>query len=94
MILIPGLSGSPSLALDAPDLSLRQQKVLACIAGWPLTHGVCPKVREIVAALGWNSPNAVQQPIQSLRALGYLEPGGGVASLRVAKPLRWREGAT
>jgi SOS-response transcriptional repressor LexA len=73
-------------------MSPHLQKVLRAVHDLYEEHGVPPTVREICARVGWQSPNAVNQPLHQLRDAGWIEDvEGGQRAARCVMPTGLRE---
>ena len=70
-------------AAGRPELTDRQEHVLAVIRAWREVKGYPPTVRDIMRAMGWRSPNAVTDHLIPLRHKGYLSYADGARSLVV-----------
>lgn len=60
-------------------ISLRQQRILECIAEAVATQGFPPSMREIASKVGLASASAVQYQIRQLEAAGYITVSKNVA---------------
>jgi repressor LexA len=58
--------------MSAPELSVRQQRILAFIQDWVEQHGYPPSVREIGEAVGLGSPSSVAYQLRELERKGFL----------------------
>ncbi|WP_019900459.1 transcriptional repressor LexA [Salinispora arenicola] len=68
---------SSDAAPDPPELSPRQQRILAVIREWVEHHGYPPTVREIGAAVGLGSPSSVAHHLKVLQRCGLVRRAGG-----------------
>lgn len=71
-------------------LTEQQRAVLAFVRRTLRQRGVTPTLREIAAAMGWSSTNAVAVHLRALEAKGYVRRlhrrGRGLVLLREPKP--------
>ena len=61
----------------------RQQQVLATITRLTAANKRPPTVRELGAAIGTTSPNAVTRHLRALRAEGFVLPNDGHPGIRL-----------
>lgn len=69
-------------------LTPKGKETLAAISAYAEEHGVAPTYRELMAALGLRSLNAVHQRVTALRLSGHLAPGrkGAARELELRVP--------
>ncbi len=77
MIVLPGVNGSPDLAMTFPNaktaLTERQEEVIGFIVWHLLTRGYSPTVSELLVYLGSPHPTAAYCHLLLLRKKGVLE---------------------
>jgi repressor LexA len=61
--------------LDASNLPLRQQRILAVIQDWVSRYGYSPSTRQIGDAVGLRSSSSVSKHLASLEEKGFLRRG-------------------
>lgn len=61
------------------ELTPAQAKVLKWIARYQAKHGFSPSVRDIVAGMGWASPNAAQCHLKYLEQKGAIRRTPGIS---------------
>lgn len=95
-ITLPGLNGSPSLSLMAPDLCPSHQKLVLAIALLNDRLGYPPTYRQVAEFYGC-SFGFVKESVPQLVKKGWLVERARAngrresRSLVLAKPLQWRE---
>jgi repressor LexA len=62
---------------DAPDLTVRQQEILAAIHEGISSNGLPPTMRELGEAVGLSSPSSVKAQLDALEVKGYLRRDEG-----------------
>lgn len=72
-------------------MTTREREALRLVADSINQRGFQPSYREIAAAFGWKSPNAVKQMIDGLKQLGVVLPG---YSHSRAIQFKWKEWVT
>jgi SOS-response transcriptional repressor LexA len=67
---------APLDAADAGHLTARRRQILACIRTYIAEHGYAPAVRDIMAAVGLESPSTIHHHLGELERAGYIQRGG------------------
>ncbi|MCE7008373.1 transcriptional repressor LexA [Kibdelosporangium philippinense] len=65
--------------LDASELPLRQQQILAAIQDWVQRNGYSPSTREIGEAVGLRSSSSVSKHLTALEDKGFLRRSASVS---------------
>ncbi|MER7013830.1 transcriptional repressor LexA [Saccharopolyspora sp. NPDC000359] len=65
--------------LDASDLPLRQQRILAAIRDWVNRYGYSPSTRQIGEAVGLRSSSSVSKHLNALEDKGFLRRSATVS---------------